>query len=106
MHRPILSSLILAAAFGIGGVLSATPAQARGGVVVYATSAPPPLRVERMPRPRAGYVWVGGNWGWSHGRYVWAPGYWSRARHGYRYEPARWEHGRRGWYRSGGRWHR
>lgn len=105
MHRPILSSLILAAALVAGGTLGAAPAQARGAVVVYATSAPPPLRVERIPPPRRGYVWIGGSWEWSHGRYRWAPGYWTHVRPGYHYAPARWVHGRNGWYRERGHWH-
>ncbi|WP_291191889.1 hypothetical protein [Dokdonella sp.] len=106
MQRPILSSLLLAAALGAGCLLNAAPAQARGAVVIYAPSAPPPMRVERMPPPRAGYVWIDGSWAWSHGRYHWNRGHWVRARHGYHYAPPRWERDRHGWHRSGGYWRR
>lgn len=104
MRRSILSPLVLALALTAGGVFAISPAQARGGVVVYAPMAPPPLRAERMPPPRMGYVWIGGSWAWSHGRYRWSPGYWSRAHHGRHYVQPRWEHGRRGWHRRDGYW--
>lgn len=106
MKHPILSSLALAFALCTGSALAPTPAQARGGVVVYVPVAPPPLRVERVPPPRAGYVWVDGSWGWSRGAYHWNRGHWMHARHGYRYVAPRWVQDRRGWHRVDGRWGR
>ena len=54
--------------------------------------APPPLRVERRPGPRRGYVWGSGYWSWSPRRrnYVWTGGRWHRNRPGFRYQSPRW----------------
>lgn len=107
MQRTILSPLVLALALTGGCVFGISPsAQARGSVVIYAHSAPPPLRIERMPRPRMGYVWIDGSWSWSRGRYHWDRGHWVRARPGYHYAPPRWTHDRHGWRHSRGHWHR
>jgi hypothetical protein len=72
--------------------------------VIYANIAPPAVRVETVPPPRAGYVWVNGNWHWSHHRYNWRKGHWMRARHGYRYVEPRWERDGRRWRYYDGRW--
>jgi hypothetical protein len=86
------------------GALSMPSAYAR--TVVYANIEPPELRVETAPAPRSGYVWVGGEWGWRHGRYVWRHGHWMRERHGYHYVPSRWEHEGNRWRYYDGRWDR
>ena len=52
--------------------------------------APPAPRVEYMPAPRPGHLWVEGNWHWNQGGYAWRPGYWQRARPDYAYAPGRW----------------
>jgi hypothetical protein len=50
-----------------------------GGVVYYANTPPPPVRVEAFgPAPGPGYVWVGGYWGWRGGNYTWIGGNWAR----------------------------
>ena len=68
-----------------------------------------PPRFERVPPPRAGYVWAPGYWVWSpraH-RHVWVGGHWMRVRPGYRYVPAHWQQGPRGrWHFSDGYWAR
>jgi len=99
-------NLILAVALGIAGAVSfsATPAQARPRVSIYATVAPPPLRAEAVPPPRRGYVWVPGSWAWGHSRYNWQRGHWVRARHGYHYTPSRWEREGNRWRYHDGRW--
>jgi hypothetical protein len=51
---------------------------------------PPPMRVERVPAARAGYVWSRGYWGWRGGAHVWIGGGWMPERPGYRYIDARW----------------
>lgn len=100
--------LLLAAALGVAAAsaLNATPAEARGYVTIYATTEPPPLRAERVPPPRHGYVWAPGYWAWSGHRYSWRHGYWVRERHGYHYAPARWERDGHRWRYYGGRWER
>lgn len=107
------SALILSAGLALACAgLTATPAaqaapQVSVGVGVGIGVAPPQPRFERVPPPRAGYVWAPGYWVWSprmH-RHVWMGGRWMRVRPGYRYVPARWRHGPHGhWYFNGGHW--
>ena len=47
-------------AASLGGVM--VPMSANAEVQVYFNTAPPPLRVEAVPAPRHGYVWVPGYW--------------------------------------------
>lgn len=94
------SALAVAGAFSLGS----TPAEARPVVTIYATTAPPPLRVERMPPPRRGYIWVPGYWNWAHHRYVWQAGRFERARRGYHYTSPRWDRDGDRWRYSRGRW--
>jgi hypothetical protein len=54
------------------------------------TMAPPPPRVEYVPAPQPGRVWVPGRWSWNDRAYAWRPGYWQRARADYDYAPGRW----------------
>ena len=106
MH--VHKQLLLAAALAIGGTcaMTATPAQARVHVDVYANVAPPPLRAEVVPAPRRGYVWVPGYWEWPGHRHLWMQGYWVKARPGYHYREPRWvEHGGR-WNMQPGGWDR
>jgi hypothetical protein len=99
--------LLLAAALAVVGAsaFNCTPAEARVVVSIYAPTAPPPLRAERMPPPRVGYVWVPGSWSWGHNRrYVWQRGHSIRERRGYHYAPSRWEQDGQRWRYDRGRW--
>jgi hypothetical protein len=64
---------------------------------VYVEVAPPAPRVEVVPQPRRGEVWVPGHWKWGGSQYVWIPGHFQARRSGYIYVP---EH----WVQAGGRW--
>ena len=56
---------------------SIPPGHRRAPVEVIVVSAPPALRVEKMPpRPIVGHVWVPGYWMWEADAYVWLPGAW------------------------------
>lgn len=109
------SALLLSAGLALACAgLVATPAaqaapQVSVGVGVGIGVAPPPPRFERVPPPRAGFVWAPGYWVWSprmH-RHVWVDGRWMRVRPGYRYMPARWRQGPRGhWHFDAGYWAR
>lgn len=104
----ISGKLLLAAALATVGAcaLNSAPAEARVGISIYANVPPPPMRSEPMPPPRVGFVWIPGDWRWSHGRYNWHRGSWVRERRGYHYAPSRWDRdGDRYRYR-GGRWER
>jgi hypothetical protein len=52
------------------------------GVSYYASTPPPPVRVETFgPAPGADYVWINGYWGWNSGAYAWVPGRWEHRPH-------------------------
>jgi hypothetical protein len=76
----------------------AAPAISLAGVVVDVEVAPPPVRVEAVPGPRVGYVWVPGYWDWRGHEHVWVTGRWMHERRGWHYVP---EH----WVQVGPRWH-
>jgi hypothetical protein len=91
---------------GLAAVASVTalmsgPAQAQTFTVQV---APPAPRVEVVPAPRAGNVWIPGHWRWSPraGQYAWVPGQWKARRAGYVYAPATWVQVGGAWrYREG-----
>ena len=73
---------------------------------VYVRVAPPAPRVEVVPEPRRGYVWVPGYWDYRGHRHVWVAGTWVRERPGYRYVGPRWVERHGGWAMERGRWNR
>jgi hypothetical protein len=102
MKRILCAAAILAAT---AGALLPLQASAQVGVSVVIGNQPPPQRYERVPRPRAGYVWAPGYWNWDGRRHIWAPGHWERV-HRYRtYHPAQWRQGPHGWELDRGGWH-
>ena len=80
--RPWLAAFVLCASTSA----FAYPPNAEVHVGVH----PPPMRVEHVPAPRAGYVWGHGYWGWRGGAHVWIGGGWIHARPGFTYIDARW----------------
>lgn len=70
----------------------------------YVQVAPPPPRHERIPRPRAGYIWAPGHWEWRGNRHEWTSGVWIAERPGYQYRPATWQQRDGRWYMEQGRW--
>ncbi|WP_307720439.1 hypothetical protein [Massilia atriviolacea] len=68
--------------------------------------APPPPRYERVPRPRAGHVWVPGHWEWRGNRHAWVGGQWMRERAGYVYSQPAWIQRDGHWYMEPARWSR
>lgn len=101
----IKTSLIaVAIAAGTLGAVTTTPAAAQA--VFQVQVAPPPPRVEVVPAPRRGQVWVPGYWDWRGHRHVWAAGHWERARPGYYYAPTQWVQVGNHWERRGGNWSR
>lgn len=86
---------------GLLGTLLATgmlSAPANAGIDVDIAIAPPALRFEAVPAPRAGYAWAPGYWRWGGTAHVWVPGRWNAGRAGYHYAPERWEN-------RGGKYH-
>lgn len=85
---------------------AALPLQAAAQVSINVNigSEPPPLRYERVPSPRSGYVWAPGYWDWNGHTHVWADGHWVRERPGYVYERAEWYQENGGWHLRKGKW--
>jgi hypothetical protein len=98
--RKLLLSAIVASTFA-----AAAPA-AQAAVDVYVNLAPPALRHERVPAPRAGYLWAPGYWNWQSNRHVWAKGHWEKERSGYSYRPNSWTESNGRWVNQRGGWDR
>jgi hypothetical protein len=104
------AALVVAAVVG----LSCESGPPRPKFVQQATSAlvqvgypPPPARVEFIPRrPRAGAVWLDGEWAWSGSKWAWVAGRWVVAPPGAAFSPwttVRDDQGNV--YLAGGSWH-
>jgi hypothetical protein len=105
--KKVLACALISAGM-IVAAASPMPSLAATSYDVQLNFAPPPARYERVPNPRAGYVWAPGHWQWNGNtaRHVWVAGYWERARAGYAYRAPRWvERGGR-WQYESSRWDR
>jgi hypothetical protein len=89
--------LTFAALLGGMTAVALPAAEAQAAAVISLQVGPPPPRVERVPAPRRGYIWVSGYHVWQRGGYVWRPGYWVKDRPGYDYVSP-------GWVQDGPRW--
>jgi len=96
--RTFVAGLVAVAAAGWMG--------AAAGQEIVIRIAPPAPRVEHVPPPRHGYVWVPGVWDWNGRAYVWHTGRWEHERAGYRYREDHWEQRNGGWVRVRGGWDR
>ena len=96
------STLTLVCAAALGAL--SLPATAQS--VIYFESAPPALRAEPVPAPRAGYTWAPGYWELRDGRHVWTPGHWEQERVGYTWVTPSWVQRDNRWYFEPGRWSR
>lgn len=76
----------------------------RGHAVYTVDTAPPPPRATIVVQPRAGYVWIEGNWQYERGRWVWHEGYWVRERAGQIWVPGAWIQVGARWHWREGRW--
>ena len=99
MIRKTIVAAVLAASFA--GIATSAAA------AIYVTVAPPESRVENVPAPRHGNVWVAGHYEYRNHKYHWVKGTWVKERHGYTYHQPKWEErdGRwayehRGWQRG------
>lgn len=97
---------VAALGLAVGAASYTPPVAAREYVSVTVGTRPPPPRFERVPPPRAGYVWAPGYWNWAGSRYVWVGGRWHGARPGYVYRPPVWHPYGRGWRIERETWHR
>ncbi|BDT68674.1 hypothetical protein os1_28600 [Comamonadaceae bacterium OS-1] len=96
----ILAALVATAAF--------TSAQAQVSVNITLPGlvqiAPPAPRLERVPSPQVGQVWVPGSWQWNGRDYAWHGGYWQAARPDHSFTPGRWIRADGGWRWVDGSW--
>lgn len=99
-------AIIAACAIILSSTSLNTFARSNVDVGIFIGSAPPPVRYESMPPPRAGNVWVPGYWNWNGRRHTWVNGHWERARPGYVYVNPSWQRTDRGWHLSHGEWRR
>ncbi len=106
-YKNIILAVVLAA--GAASSVLVAPvaqAQARTSVDIRIGTPPPPVRYERMPPPRRGYVWAPGYWAWDGYRHVWVGGHWERMRRGRHYVPPGWYQEPGGWRFNRGGWGR
>ena len=100
IRKPLVAALWVASC-GVASIPISSNA-----ATVYFNTAPPPARVEVIPAPRAGYLWVPGFWDARGHRHAWSAGRWERERHGYRFVEPRWEQRDNRWALERGRWAR
>lgn len=99
----MLKKLLIAAM--LAGSLGSVALPAAAAVIVV-QNAPPPLRAERVPSLRRGYVWVPGYWGWRGQRHHWVRGSWMRSRPGFTYRQPIWVERDGRWHMERGHWNR
>ena len=85
LRKSLLTALCIAS---LGGL--AVPVTASAAVQVYLNVAPPAVRYEAVPAPRAGYIWAPGYWNAKNNRHYWQAGHWERDRKGYHYNQPTW----------------
>jgi hypothetical protein len=97
----MLKKLLIASL--LAGSLGSVALPASSAVIIV-REAPPALRAERMPPPRAGYLWVPGHWDWRNNHHIWVKGAWLRDRAGYVYHQPAWEQRDGRWHMARGAW--
>ena len=79
---------------------------AASAAAIYLNVAPPEARYERVPAPRAGYVWSSGYWNAQNNRHVWRAGHWERERRGHHFVQPTWTQRDNRWELNRGRWNK
>jgi hypothetical protein len=83
------------------------PALAGAAEIYIGPSGPPPAARVEVARPRPGYVWVGGHYGWHHRHgYRWTRGHYVRERSGWAWQDGAWRSGTRHYEWHPGHWER
>ena len=92
MDRRLFLSTLLTGSLAAAGAALAQPAPPPYMPV-------PPLRDERMPPPREGFVWEPGHWRWDGRAYFWERGHWIAYGPRHRlYVQGHWERRGPGWF--------
>ena len=100
VHNAILMTMC-ASASGVLALGSAAVA-----AEIMSEIAPPPLRLERAPAPRDGYVWGPGHWELNGHSYAWVSGTWIAERRGAHWIADRWDQTGSQWRYVPGHWER
>jgi hypothetical protein len=100
----LFNAVLIVICTAVSGVLALTPAAAAAEIV--SNVAPPPLRTERAPAPRDGYVWVAGHWELNGHSYAWVSGTWIAERRGAHWVVDRWDQDGAQWRYVPGHWER
>jgi WXXGXW repeat (2 copies) len=104
MHvNAVCNAVLMTIGLSAGMLLS--PAASAGADVV-SDAAPPPLRAERAPAARDGYVWGSGHWELSGHTYVWVSGTWIPERRGAHWIADHWDSVGSQWHYVPGHWER
>ena len=98
-RKSLLTALLVPASAGVSLVTPSVAAE------IVANVAPPAVRAESPPPPRAGYAWAPGHWEWNDRFYVWASGTWIPERRG-KWIPDQWEQTGTQWHYLRGHWAR
>src|SRR5438477_99016 len=97
MNKLTFSSLVFALGLGALPAWSAIE-------YIEVQAAPPAARVEVVPAPREGSVWIPGYWDYRGSDYTWVEGHFEPARTGYVYVPPRYEQADGRWRMYAGGW--
>lgn len=97
-----IKTAMFCVAMGAGAALLPSVGSAR--VYVDVDVAPPPARVEVVPRERHGYVWAPGYWNYNGHRHVWVKGRYLHERHGHHWIADSWEDRNGRWHFVAGHW--
>ncbi|PUA19724.1 hypothetical protein [Glaciimonas sp. PCH181] len=101
MKLPISIAAIIAQKFT---AIKSSPKTPPVSIDIVLKNAPPPPKVESIPSPRTGLIWIPGIWNYVGGWYVWQAGGWELDREGQQYVSARWIQHAHGWQLHPGRW--
>ena len=103
--KKILGATTVIIALGTALLLPCA-AVAQVNVTISVGEAPPPVRYEIVPAPRAGYLWAPGYWNWDGSQHAWSSGHWERNRRDYVYLQPQWHQEGERWRLEQGGWKR
>jgi len=99
MRKLVMSAMVASAI-----MVSATAKPVFADTEIYFNVAPPAARYERVPAPRAGYVWAPGYWDYRGNQHRWRAGHWVKSRPGYVYYAPTWQQSNGRYYLQKERW--
>jgi hypothetical protein len=105
MKKRLLVSIFCAALVALATTTCVVSARPPRGAVYVRVAPPAPLVEVEGVAPGPEFVWIRGYHRWEGERYVWVPGRWERRpRAGAVWVHGEWRHHRNGWYWVEGHW--